>query len=67
MDDRVTPLHLAQQARKRTQKERFGDYLEAVSDVEEIYRHFAKQSWCTAGDAALLTLSTILALPEEEW
>lgn len=67
MADQVTPLQMAQQARKRSKQERLGDYYEAVTDVEEIYRHFAEQSWCTPADAALLTLSAILAVPEEEW
>lgn len=36
MADQVTPLQMAQQARKRSKKERLGDYYEAVTDVEEI-------------------------------
>lgn len=67
MGDQVTPLQMAQQARKRSQKERFGEYCEAVGDVEEIYRHFAEQPWCQAQDAGLLTLATVLVVPEEEW
>lgn len=62
-----TPLDAARRAAEKARQERFGEYCDAVGDVEEIYRHFAEQPWCQPQDAGLLTLATVLVVPEEEW